>query len=220
MKKKQKKSQNNIISCVEFTSDDSMFACGSYDGTVGIYSSANGQLLDFTAAHSSGITHLKFSRDGYRLYTGIRNGNSIKCWDMRNVKTALFDVKRTVATNQRIYFDILYDSSTQNELSLISGSSNGFVSLWDIRKVAQSNEFFESSNNMNVNAPQTVKAHEDCVNGCCIHPFLPILATTSGQRLYPDLCDSDEEDDGSLLKVVDSGENKVKLWHFYNDIVS
>ena len=106
MKKKQRKSQNNIISCVEFCPDDSMFACGCYDGTIGIYSLINGHLLDLTAAHSTGITCIKFSKDGYHIYTGVRNAESIKCWDISNIQTPIFTINRTVTTNQRIYFDL------------------------------------------------------------------------------------------------------------------
>lgn len=60
--------------------------------------------------HKSGVTQLQFSPDGLKLYSGSRKGdNDIVCWDLRNIGQTLYSAKRTVTTNQRIYFDISSD---------------------------------------------------------------------------------------------------------------
>ena len=215
MKKKQRKSQNNIISCIDFCPDNSMFACGCYDGTIGIYSSANGHLLDFASAHQSGITCIKFSRDGNRLYTGVRNANLIKCWDIRNIRKPVFSMKRFVATNQRIYFDMIYDVKNEVELSLISGCTDGEVSFWRTKDIVDKTNETTDWTTTELEQEYTFQAHSDCTNGCSFHPYLPLLVTSSGQRWFPDVCESDEENSDVLVRQSNSGENKTKVWYLY-----
>ena len=201
---------------MEFCQDDTMFACGSYDGTVGLYSPANGHLLDFTAAHSAGVTWLKFSRDGYRMYTGARKENLLKCWDIRNLTQPVSCMMRHVSTNQRIYFDIIHDGPGQFDLAVVSGSTDGNVSFYNIAEVIQKineAEFYDWKI-QDLEPKYQFKAHNDCVNGCSFHPFLPLLLTASGQRNYPDLCEDD--DCGILTHKTKSGENKVKMWYLTN----
>lgn len=65
-----------------------------------------------------GLTHLKFSNDGLRLFSGGRMDSEIICWDIRNPGVVLSTYKRVVKTNQRIYFDMSLDDKY-----LISGNS-------------------------------------------------------------------------------------------------
>jgi len=68
------------------------------------------QLMYVLRGHKSGITHLQFSPDGLKLYSGSRKGdNDIVCWDLRNVGQTLYSVERKITTNQRVYFDISSD---------------------------------------------------------------------------------------------------------------
>ena len=190
-----------------------MFACGSYDGSVGIYSPVNGHLLDFTAAHKTGVTFLKFSKDGFRLYTGARKGNLIKCWDIRNVNLPIGTMSRQVTTNQQIYFDLIYDQTVDAEWSAVSGSTDGFVKFWGMKGTIQKANELDSYQwqTDHLDPSYSFKAHDDCVNGCGIHPFLPLLATTSGQRHFPEVCDS-EDDSDILIRKSNKGINNVKLW--------
>lgn len=112
--------------------DKSMFAVGTYSKDIGKFfckliimlvlclasftfvfcSGIYGgyQLMYILRGHKSGITHLKFSPDGLKLYSGSRKGdNDIVCWDLRNIGQTLYSAERTVTTNQRIYFDISTD---------------------------------------------------------------------------------------------------------------
>jgi hypothetical protein len=42
---------------------------------VGIYGDMNGELIAVLHGHIGGITHIKFSSDGNRLYSGARKVN-------------------------------------------------------------------------------------------------------------------------------------------------
>ena len=41
-------------------------------GEVGIYGDARGELMALLHGHTGGVTHLRFSHDGHRLYSGAR----------------------------------------------------------------------------------------------------------------------------------------------------
>lgn len=61
--------------------------------------------------------------------------------------------------------------------------------------------------------------HTDAVSGCSLHPYLPYLATSSGQRhvKFPVISDDDsdeksEDDDDDFKENL--VENTLKLWYF------
>ena len=84
--------QRGIISCFGFPTDfRDLYAAGSYDRSsklarvkamrtiylmhfciVGLYSDSDGSHICSLLGHSGGVTHLLFSNDGNRLYSGGR----------------------------------------------------------------------------------------------------------------------------------------------------
>ncbi|XP_010737064.2 telomerase Cajal body protein 1 [Larimichthys crocea] len=171
----KKQGQSGIISCFGFSPCQSVYACGSYSRCAGLYSCQDGTLLALLPTrHHGGLTHLLFSPDGNYLYTGGRKDPEILCWDLREPGKVVFSLKRNVATNQRIYFDL--DLSGRY---LLSGDTEGVVSVWDTQTAAP-------DGNEELLQPQLrFQAHWDCTNGISIHPFMPLLATSSGQRQFP-----------------------------------
>ena len=102
--------QSGIISCLSFNSQIcDMYAAGSYTKTstvnlkkmtktelfcfflVGIYGDRSGELIAVLHGHNGGITHIQFSSDGNRLYSGARKVNSI-----------IEKIKRTIQINDSI----------------------------------------------------------------------------------------------------------------------
>ncbi|XP_076363186.1 telomerase Cajal body protein 1 homolog isoform X2 [Tachypleus tridentatus] len=103
----KKQGQAGIISCMAFNPmNRNIYAAGSYCKTVGVYTEPDGQLFYMFDGPVGGITHLVFSPDGTKLYTGGRKDPNIFCWDLRNPGQVLCSLRRLVTTNQRIYFDI------------------------------------------------------------------------------------------------------------------
>lgn len=215
-KKARRKGQNSIISCVEFNPDGTIYACGGYDKTIGFYDASNGEALEVVDAHNAGVTFIKFSADGYRLYSGARKESLVKCWDIRHMAEPLFQVNREVATNQRIYFGFIYHASESTETHLLSGSTSGEILVWHIGdEILHAEDAPVGARSLEL--VHSFVAHNDCVNGCSVHPYLPIFLTASGQRHFPEPTISDDEDELFSFDSV-TEENCVKLWHasFFN----
>lgn len=205
----KKQGQSGIISCFGFSPCQSVYACGSYSRCAGLYSCQDGTLLALLPTrHHGGLTHLLFSPDGNYLYTGGRKDPEILCWDLREPGKVVFSLKRNVATNQRIYFDL--DVSGRY---LLSGNTEGVVSVWDTQTAPP-------DGNEELLQPQLrFQAHWDCVNGISIHPFMPLLATSSGQRQFPwpGHNEGDSASDGEGAEAVMSPQeirqdNALSLW--------
>ncbi|KAK3882195.1 hypothetical protein Pcinc_013414 [Petrolisthes cinctipes] len=212
------KGQPGILSCVAFNPQlPSIMVAGSYLGSLGLYNTQRNNLFMRIDGCSGGVTHVQFSADGTKLFSGMRKSSEILCWDIRNPGTLLCAYKREVSTSQRIYFDL----DMQQNRHLVSGNTNGEVSHWDLSSHAESQVIGED---MTLRHPtSTFSAHKDCTNGISIHPYYPILATSSGQRHYPEpLSDSGSNSEGDcgpeeVSKPLFSHsrtlqENTVKLW--------
>lgn len=124
--------------------------------------------------------------------------------------TILYSLKREISTNQRIYFDL------EPELCryLVSGDTRGKVLKWDLDQQGVT----ECGDSVPVLQPSaSFPAHKDCCNGISLHPYNAILATSSGQRHFPEPVESDSSSDESVSKPMFSKkkitqENTVKLW--------
>ncbi|KAK7909377.1 hypothetical protein WMY93_014061 [Mugilogobius chulae] len=152
--------------------------------------------------------------DGSQLYCGFdkmvrvfhtdRPGRDCEERPTIEPDQVLFCLKRNVATNQRIYFDL--DPSGR---FLLSGDTEGLVSVWDTHCTSY-------GSTEELQPPHlTFQAHWDCTNGVSVHPFLPLLASSSGQRQFSWPSDS-EGDSGSDTDVGEHPErrqeNCVCVW--------
>ncbi|XP_004376269.1 telomerase Cajal body protein 1 [Trichechus manatus latirostris] len=181
----KKQGQSGIISCIAFSPTQPLYACGSYGRSLGLYACDNGSPLALLGGHHGGITHLCFHPDGNRLFSGARKDAELLCWDLRWPSHPLWSLSREVATNQRIYFDL--DPTGQ---FLVSGSTGGAVSVWDLSGALEDN-----------GKPEPILSflpQKDCTNGVSLHPSLPLLATASGQRVFPEPTESGDEGEQEL----------------------
>ncbi|KAK9906702.1 hypothetical protein WJX75_006470 [Coccomyxa subellipsoidea] len=172
-----------IVSCMASNEDGSgMMAAGAYSGDAAVMDERTGELLYVLQGQKGGITQVQFSRDGNFLYTGARRDPDIFCWDVRFTSDVMYRMQReTVATNQRIQFDI-----EPCGRHLATGGTDGKVLVFDLR------------------TGEPVASHTasaDTLNGFQFHPFLPLAATASGHRRFPleptSESDSDMEEDES-----------------------
>ncbi|XP_011310514.1 telomerase Cajal body protein 1 [Fopius arisanus] len=171
-----------IVSCIrENPKMPGLLAFGTYSKCIGLYN--NGPLCSFKA--SSGVTQVEFSPCGTKLYAAVRRNDEFVCWDLRNPGIILYSLEgRRSNTNQRIQF-----SSSPDGNDVISGGTNGVVNVWKTSEI----------NCSEIQPSWRISLSGDCVNGVNVHKCLPIMATSSGQRL----CEED-------LVIRD---NSVRLWY-------
>ncbi|KAI7843049.1 hypothetical protein COHA_003223 [Chlorella ohadii] len=187
-----------IISCLAPNPDRSgMLAAGSYSGAAALVDPRTRELLCLLeGGHAGGITHLCFSADGNFLYTGARKDGAIRCWDVRYGSGVVYTMPRpSGGTNQRMMFDV-----EPCGRHLATGGEDGVVRLFDLRDGSEAGQF---------------PAADDTVNGVAFHPFLPLLATASGQRRYflapcddSSSSDSESESEDSGMAAADSGSSE------------
>lgn len=109
---------------------ENLLAIGSWAATISILDFRASKPDDcnrFGKVHSGGITQMQFSPDGTRLFTGARRDGQLVCWDLRHSAVPIFNLQRTVSTNQRIHFDI-----GRQERWLASGDTDGLLRVWDL----------------------------------------------------------------------------------------
>lgn len=182
-----------IISCLAVNPTmPSLYAAASYTKIIGLGMVDSDNLLCTLSGHVGGVTHLAFSPDGTKLYSGARKDNEILCWDLRQPGAVLYSLHRTVDTNQRIYFSI---DNTGNYLA--SGGTDGSVNVWYIGG-GQPQHLYQFT------------AHQDCTNGVSFHPDIPVLATSCGQRHFPEPT-ADEDEHMFTMRGVHE-ENAVNLY--------
>ena len=171
---------------------------------MGLYDEASGKLWGLLD-QGSGVTQVQFGADENYLYTGGRRDGRVLCWDVRNMSGAIFTAERASDTNQKIQFDL--DSTGRY---LVSGGQDGVVKVFDSKRATTA---FASStsnaaggagagNGSGGAAPKhgsatdgfamgealmhdySFVAERDAVNGVSLHPWLALLATSSGQRHF------------------------------------
>lgn len=192
--------QKGIVSCIcENPSVPQLFAAGTYSKTIGLYTRSH-EFICLLTGQKSGLTHLRFSDDGLKLFSGARMDNEIICWDIRSPGNVLLSMKRTVETNQRIYFDV-----TKDNKYLISGGTDGYLHVWDLFQ-----DVFESE--CDLNSMLSWKAQNDCVNGISVHGTYPLIATSSGQQHRLELISDENDDDLFCDKIKEKAENCIKFW--------
>ncbi|XP_059728651.1 telomerase Cajal body protein 1 isoform X4 [Haemorhous mexicanus] len=194
--------QRGLIGCLAFSPSQSLFACGSYGRSLGLYPLEGGGAVALWPRLPAAPTHLRFSPCGTYLYAGGRKDRHILCWDLRVPERPLLALPRRVATNQRVTFDL--DPSGR---FLVSGDTDGFVTVWDTLAPPPG-----QGDPPELPPLLRFRALRDCVNGASLHPGLPLLATASGQRLFPAPWDSDGDSEGTEEGPAPGGDIRLQLW--------
>lgn len=208
--KKEGTGLSGIISAIAINPNmDKVYALASYSRSLGVYLEPNATLLCLLNGQKGGITHVQFSPDGTKLLAGGRKDSEILMWDLRKPGELYGVLHRHVNTNQRIYFDI--DPTSKY---VVSGCTDGSLLMWDINTQQLVVGQEDSENEEAVIKPvwRSEELHDDCINGVSIHPWLPYLATCSGQRHYSKTPISDSESDEESVDLAT--DNSFKLWKF------
>lgn len=185
------------ISCVATNYFESnVLAAGSWNKTISLIDTRDFLTIDTLQGHKGGVTFLKYSVNGEHLISGSRKDANLLLWDMRNLSLPLYKFTRRVDNNQRVYFDISSGGSW-----LASGDTRGLVHIWNLKDLNEDG------------FPKEIQfpLHQDSCSGVSLHPYLPILATGSGQFKF--------QNEGEVVEEAEQPEaidNSIGLWWFGN----
>lgn len=172
------------------TNFDSTLAAGSWNKQITLIDTRDYLTIDTLHGHKQGITFLKYSVNGQNLISGSRKDSNLLYWDLRNTSLPLYRFTRRVDNNQKIYFDISYNSNY-----LISGDTRGIVHVWNLSDLNEDGFPKEDQ----------YQLHSDSCSGISMHPYLPILVTSSGQFKF-----DNEYDESEVEKEI--VENSMVIW--------
>ncbi|KAL3848301.1 hypothetical protein ACJMK2_019169 [Sinanodonta woodiana] len=199
-----KQGQAGIISCITHSpTDRGVYAAGSYSRTISVYHDPAGEMVCMFQGQQGGVTHIAFSPDGTKLYSGGRKDPEILCWDMRNPGQILFTALRQVESNQRIYFD-----QDRSGRYIFSGNQDGRLSVWDTGQTPV--KLFEDSDSM-LQPVLLYRASSDTVNGISAHSWLPLVAIATGQRHFEEPGGHESDSEQEQEEPPDVIENSLKL---------
>lgn len=174
--------------------ENTVLAAGSWNKTISLIDTRDFLTIDTLQGHKGGVTFLKYSSDGKHLISGSRKDSNLLLWDMRNLSLPLYKFTRRVDTNQKIYFDISMGSTW-----LASGDTRGLVHVWNLQDLNEDG------------FPKEIQfpLHQDSCTAVSIHPYLPVLATGSGQFKF--------NNEGEVIDIDEAEEtieNSIVLWWF------
>lgn len=216
---------SSMISTIEYNQGPgmhTMFAFGNYHGDIGLIDDRYFNLID-SIPHSQnnqninnnqnnfGITQLQFSECGNYLFSASRKDTSIHCWDIRMLlEDPLYSVYRDAMTNQKIGFDI-------SQGILYTGSKCGHLYKYDLSRNGQLISKTKVGSKVTVAKNTNYEREEDSnivVNGVGVHPILPYVALSTGERNYfyefksgMEESDSSEEDES----ITDSNSKTTNI---------
>lgn len=178
------------ISCLTTNYCDFMLAAGSWNKQITLIDTRDYLTIDTLQGHRQGVTFVKFSTNGQNLFSGSRKDSNLLMWDLRNTSLPLYRFQRRVDNNQRIYFDISYNSNW-----LVSGDTRGVVHVWNLKDLNEDGFPKEDQ----------YQLHVDSCTGISMHNYLPIIVTSSGQFKFNNKFDEEDFD----KEVI---ENSLVLW--------
>lgn len=158
-----------IVGTLSSSPDGKLLAAGSYAAGQGtaVFSVSDCSRVCVLGAHNGGVTRALFSPDGRLLATGARKDSHVFVWDIRNTAAPVYTMQRRSPTSQRIDIDFTPDSRF-----MLSGSQDGAL-------------FFLSMADGHIALQLPPSVHQgDTVNSVSAHPYLPFVATGTGQRRY------------------------------------
>uniref|UniRef100_A0A5K3EFA9 WD repeat-containing protein 79 n=1 Tax=Mesocestoides corti TaxID=53468 RepID=A0A5K3EFA9_MESCO len=166
-----------------------IYAAGSFSGSVGVYSESMGgqRVGPLLQGPRLGISQVKFvcpanGATPWLLIAGGRADGQIFVWDARWMRDRepLAVIPRRVENYQRFQFDVDFSGRY-----LFTGNQTGAVSCFDLTSPTIATVDSEGRRLPGLLPAAVWLAHEDSCHGVSIHPFMPILATASGQKRLP-----------------------------------
>lgn len=200
--KASKNTQHGIISSIDINS--TYLACASLSRSLGIYSLLNYQLELLLTHLPQSVIQLKWINDNL-IALNFRNHDYILIYDVNDLSEPVNSLHRLGSTNQNIYFHI-----KDNWLSV--GDTNGQVLFYDLGSLSLDGSIIQPTHSFAV--------ANDVVSCVAFHPFVNMLAVSSGSRHIGEDSDSeDSEDDTQSIKSDDQVEKVLSEEKFASQLM-
>ncbi len=119
--------EDNIDRIVSLSvNNDGYVAAGSYDATIRIWSTENGQLNNLLKGHNFVVSDVAFSPDGMLLASASYD-ETIKIWDWRRS-----EVLCTLNGHSGFVYSVAFGDAGN---TLVSGGYDGTVRTWDLAEI-------------------------------------------------------------------------------------
>lgn len=116
----------SAITCINFSADSDLLACGTIEGEVGVWKLSTGKLLkSFQNVHQNGVTSVSFSPDQQSLLT-TGFDNNVHILGMKSGRI----LKELRGHSSYVNCAIWLDGT-----SVLSGCHDGTVKIWDLSKL-------------------------------------------------------------------------------------
>lgn len=116
----------HAITCISFSLDSELMACGTIEGEIGVWKLSTGKLIkSYSNIHQNGITSVSFSADNQSLLT-TGFDNNVHILGMKSGRILKELRGHTSYVNSAIWLD---------ESTILSGSHDGTLKLWDLNKL-------------------------------------------------------------------------------------
>lgn len=181
--------RGGLVSAIAFCPDYSgAYAVGTFSNHITVYveNAGSSPALELDSL-GFGVTCLRWSPDGVKLWAGGRNCDDIICFDLRNTRSEIGRISRLCRSQQRYSFALdpwgarVWTGSQSGEL--VCFDADTFQPVW-----------------------RCDQAEADATHSVAIHPFSSLLAVASGQRLFVD------EDEPTAQVQPPSPVSQVSLW--------
>ena len=116
---------NESVQSVVFSPDGSTLASANWGGTVCLWNSQTGALLETLSGHTQNVASVIFSPDGNLIVYG--NDDTIYFWG-----TQVRKILHTLTGHTDLVDSLAYSSDGK---TLVSGSRDGTILLWDLGKI-------------------------------------------------------------------------------------
>lgn len=179
--------RGGLVSAIAFCPDYSgAYAVGTFSNHITVYveNAGSSPALELDSL-PFGVTCLRWSPDGVKLWAGGRNDDDIICFDLRNTRSEIGRISRLCRSQQRYSFALdpwgarLWTGSQSGEL--VCFDTDTFQPMW-----------------------RCDQAEADATHSVAIHPFSSLLAVASGQRLFVD--------EDSPMAPAQPPVSQVSLW--------
>ncbi|KAK2754779.1 hypothetical protein FQN54_006672 [Arachnomyces sp. PD_36] len=205
-----------IVSALSISSDGSgILAAGTFTRHVGLYGS-NGSgdcIATFSVAGTEaqshigggGVTQVLWSPCGRYLYVIERKSDGVLVYDIRVTGQLVGWLEgRKAETNQRLKADVVA-TGEEGTHELWAGGTDGSMRVWK-----------DPPSSIDGKCPDFEwSIHGDPVTSTVVHPMGSVVATSSGQKTFPDLSEPDEGGDSEGLAGPTPGkhvDNTLKVW--------